>query len=131
MEPLQSQTMVVVDPITKCFEIRDVTETKRFDIIANIVEQVWLTNNPWLQKVILTRGIEFVVKLTRWADAIWNKVHQKPGNIIRTFEVQDMEIDESNPLNGILTTIDLVVSAINHITIKSYLDSIYMAEMLT
>ena len=42
-----------------------------------------------------------------------------------------MEIDESNPLNGILTTIDLAVSAINHITTKSYLDSIYMAEMLT
>ena len=95
--------VTMIDPATGWFEIREVPGTKRADVIANIVEQAWLTRYPWPQQVILDRGTEFLAefatmvvqdygikrkpisKCNPQVNAIVECVHQTIGNMICTF----------------------------------------------
>ena len=54
----------MIDPATGWFEIQELPGTKRADILANIVEQTWLTRYPWPQEVILDRGTEFMAEFS-------------------------------------------------------------------
>ena len=47
--------ITMIDPATNWFEIKEI-KTKRADVIANLVEQIWLTRYPWPTKVITDRG---------------------------------------------------------------------------
>ena len=55
----------MIDPTNGWFEIKQVPGTKRADIVANILEQVWLNRYPWPQKVVLDRGTEFMAEFIR------------------------------------------------------------------
>ena len=86
----------------------------RADLVANQVELVWLTRYPLPTKVIVDRGKEFMADFKSMiekdygikvrpittrnpqANAILECVHQTIGNIIRTFKVQDMVLDDDN-----------------------------------
>ena len=57
-ENLDLWCMTMIDPATGWFEIKQVPGTKRADLVANIIEQVWLNRYPWPQKIILDRGTE-------------------------------------------------------------------------
>ena len=41
------------------------------------------------------------------ANTILERVHQTIGNIIRTMKVQDMVLDDENPLDGVLSSMSL------------------------
>ena len=102
---LELWCVTMIDPATGWFEIKQVPGTKRADIVANIVEQVWLNRYPWPQKVVLDRGTEFMAEFSRMiqedygikkkpitkrnpqANAIVERVHLSIGNMIRTFQV--------------------------------------------
>ena len=106
--------------------------TKRADVVANIVEQTWLTRYPWPQEVIFDRGTEFmaefstmlvndygikkkpITKRNPQANAIVERVHQTLGNMIRTFQVQNM--DEDDPWSGILSAVAFAIRATVHTT---------------
>lgn len=60
-----------------------------------------------------------ITKRNPWANAIVEKVYQKVGNMLWTFEVQDMELDECDPWSGILTAIVFAVRATTHIATKA------------
>ena len=128
----------MIDPATGWFEIKQVPGTKRADVVANIVESAWLNRYPWPQKVILDRGTEFMAEFTKMivdeygikkkpitkrnpqANAIVERVHQTIGNMIRTFEVQDIEdLDEEDPWSGILTAVAFAVRATIHTTTRA------------
>ena len=135
-KPLQLWAVTMIDPATGWFEIKDVPGTKRADVVANIVEQTWLNRYPWPQRVILDRGTEFMAEFSQMvqeeygvkkkpitkrnpqANAIVERVHQTIGNMLRTFEVQEMELDESDPWAGILTAIAFAVRATIHTITK-------------
>ena len=59
-----------------------------------------------------------ITKRNPQANAILERVHQTIGNMIRTFEVQDMELDESDPWSGILTAVAFAVRSTIHTTTK-------------
>jgi hypothetical protein len=125
----------MIDPATGWFEIREVPGTKRADVVANIVEQVWLTRYPWPQEVILDRGTEFmaefsamlendygikkrpITKRNPQANAIVERVHQTIGNMIRIFQVQNM--DEEDPWTGILNAVAFAIRATVHTTTQA------------
>ena len=53
----------MIDPTTGWFEIVDIS-TKHADIIANVLEQSWLTRYPWPTKVVMDRRTEFMAECT-------------------------------------------------------------------
>ena len=50
------------------------------------------------------------------ANAILERVHQTIGNIIRTFKVQDMVLDDDNPWDGILAATMFALRSTVHTT---------------
>jgi len=132
--PLTLWAVTMIDPATGWFEIASIN-TKRADVIANIVEQTWFTRYPWPSQVILDRGTEFMAEFTNMleseygitkkpitkrnpqANSIIERVHQTLGNMIRTFSVQDM--DEENPWQGILSAVAFAIRATVHSTTRA------------
>ena len=137
-ETLQLWCVTMIDPATGWFEIKQVPGTKSADVVANIVEMAWLNRYPWPQKVILDRGTEFMAEFSKMiqddygvkkkpitkrnpqANAIVERVHQTIGNMIRSFEVQDMEnLDQEDPWSGILSAVAFAVRATLHTTTRA------------
>ena len=104
----------MIDPATGWMEIRTVPSAL-VDLISNIVEVIWLTRYQRPQKVMVDRGNEFLAEFKTLiqadygitvkhitsgnpqANSILERVHQTISNIIRTFKVQDMLLDDENP----------------------------------
>ena len=127
------QAITMIDPATGWVEIRAVPSA-RADLVANQVELTWLTRYPLPEKVILDRGNEFLAEFKELmvndygitvkpitarnpqANAILERVHQTIGNIIRTFRVQEMVLDDDNPWDGILSATMFALRATVHTT---------------
>ena len=127
------RAVTMIDPATGWIEIREV-DSARADLVANQVELAWLTRYPLPSKVILDRGREFLKEFkvmmkddygievasitTRnpQANAILERVHQTIGNIIRTFNVRKMTLDDKNPWEGILASTMFALRATVHTT---------------
>ena len=95
-------------------EIRPVP-LARTDLIANQAGLVWLTRYALPNNLVADRGNEFLAEfrqmiindygimvkpITSWnsqANAILERVHQTIGNILSTFKVQNMVLDDKNP----------------------------------
>jgi hypothetical protein len=54
----------MIDPATGWFEIHEIP-TKSADVVANVLEQAWLSRYPWPSKLILDRGSEFKAKVAK------------------------------------------------------------------
>ena len=123
----------MIDPATGWIEIRTVPSA-RADLVANQVELAWLTRYPIPNKVIMDRGNEFLAEFREMiindygitvkpitsrnpqANAILERVHQTIGNILRTFKVQNMVLDDENPWDGILASTMFALRATVHTT---------------
>ena len=129
--------LTMIDPATGWFEVADIS-TKRADIIANVLEQSWLTRYPWPTKVVMDRGTEFMAECTSLlqqeygvtkrpitkrnpqANSIIERVHQTIGNMIRTFSVhRNEDLDEESPWDGILSAIRFAVRSTVHSTLQA------------
>lgn len=111
--------VTMIDPATGWFEMKEIPN-KRADEIANIVEQTWFTRYPWPNQIIFDRGSEFMAEFALMckneyglttrpitarnpqANAIIERVHQTLGNILRTMEIYNQDLDKTNPFGGIL-----------------------------
>ena len=50
------------------------------------------------------------------ANAIVERVHQTIGNITRTFKIQEMNLDDENPWDGILSSTMFAIRSMVHTT---------------
>ena len=50
------------------------------------------------------------------ANTIVERVHQTIGNIIRTFKIQEMDLDNENPWEGILSSTMFAIRSMVHTT---------------
>lgn len=119
-ENLTLHCVTMIDPATGWFEMKEIPN-KRPDEIANIVEQTWFTRYPWPNQIIFDRGTEFMAEFATTckneygittrpitarnpqANSIIERVHQTIGNIIRTMEIYDQDLDKDNPFGGLLS----------------------------
>jgi len=117
-------------------EIKEM-QNKEPATIANIVEQTWLARYPRPEKVIYDQGKAFLGEFSRMimedyhikqkpittrnplANSVLERVHQTIGNIIRTFEINDQEVDEDDPFSGILSATMFAIRATYHTTLKA------------
>jgi transposase InsO family protein len=142
-KPLTLWAVTMIDPATGWFEIASIT-TKRANVVANTVEQTWLTHYPWPSQVVLDPGTEFMAEFTHMleteygitkkaitrrnpqANSIKERVHQTIGNMICTFSVQSM--DDDNPWNGILSAVAFAVHTTLHTTARATLAQLFFGR---
>ena len=123
----------MIDQAIGWIEIRMVPSA-RADLVSNIVELAWLTRYPLPSKVIVDRGNELLAECKSMiqaeygitvkpitsrnpqANSILERVHQTIGNIIRTFKVQDMVLNDENPWVRILSPTMFALRAMVHTT---------------
>jgi transposase InsO family protein len=128
--------VTMIDPATGWFEMREIPN-KEAITIANLVEQTWFTRYPWPSQVIFDRGKEFMGEFTKMvqrdygikrkpittrnpqANSIIERVHQTIGNIIRTFQVGSIELDEDDPWSGVLAATMFATRATYHTTTQA------------
>ena len=113
--------VTMIDPTTGLIEIH-IVWSARADLVANQVELAWLTCYPLSNKVIVDRRNEFLAEFREMiindygitvkpitlrnhqANTILKRVHQTIGNILHTFTLQNMVLDDKNPWDGILAS---------------------------
>jgi hypothetical protein len=128
--------ITMIDPTTVWFEMKEIPNKEAFTI-ASIVEQTWLTRYPWPTEVTFDRGKEFMGEFARMvekdygvtrrpittrnpqANSIIERIHQTIGNMIRSFQVGKMEVDEDDPWSGILAAVMFATRATYHTTIQA------------
>ena len=115
----------MIDPATDWIEIFTVPSA-RADPVA---ELSWLTRYPLPSKVVVDRGNELLAEFSKMikndysikvipitssnpqANAILERVHQTIGNLLCTFKVKNMVLDEESPRDSILTSAMFVLRA--------------------
>ena len=124
----------MIDPAMGWIEIHAVPSAQA-DLIANHVELAWLLTSYALpSRVIVDRGNEFLAKFREMitndhgimvkpitsmnphADTILERVHQTIGNILHTFKVQNMALDDENPWDVIMASTMFALRATIHPT---------------
>jgi transposase InsO family protein len=134
---LVCKCVTMIDPATGWFEIQQIDDKKSVTV-ANIVEQEWFSRYPWPTQITFDRGSEFIgqdfQKMIKedygvkakpitvrnpQANAIVERVHQVIGNIIRTFELENNYLDETDPWKGILSATAFAVRSTFHTTLKN------------
>ena len=131
--PLQLWAVTMIDPATGWLEIREIN-TKRADVVANVLEKTWLTRYPRPSVITLDCGKEFMAEVTHMikndygikkrpitvrnpqANAIVERVHQTIGNILRTFNLNETKVDEKDPWSGILAATMFAIRSTVHTT---------------
>jgi transposase InsO family protein len=126
--------VTMIDPASGWFEIREIPN-KESGTIADIVEQAWLSRYPWPNVLNFDRGTEFMGDFAKMAqtdygvkrkpitvrnpqaNAIIERIHQTLGNILRTFDYD--ELDEKDPWSGILSAASFSVRATYHTTTQA------------
>jgi hypothetical protein len=133
---LTLQCVTMIDPATCWFEMREIKE-KSAITVANNVEKAWLTRYPKPMEIVYDQGNEFlgefanmiendydikkkpITKRNPQANAIIERVHQTIGNMIRTFEINKIDLDMHDPWSGILHAVMFAIRATVHTTLKA------------
>jgi hypothetical protein len=128
--------VTMIDPATGWFEMRQIPN-KEAVTIANLVEQTWLSRYPWPTQVIFDRGSEFMGEFARMvqkdygvkrkpitmrnpqANSILECIYQTIGNMIRSCQVGQLELDEEDPWSGILAAVMFATRATYHTTTQA------------
>ncbi len=127
--------ITMIDPATGWFEIHQIPNKESISI-ADIVEREWLCRYPWPEIIINDQGSEFkgdfkdllkedykrehkfITTRNPQANAILERIHQTLGNLIRTFELQDNYLDETDPWKGIISAAAFAVRSTYHTTLQ-------------
>jgi len=128
--------LTMIDPATGWFEMREIPN-KEAITVANLVEQTWLTRYPWPNQIVFDRGKEFMGEFARMvendygikrkptttrnpqANSIIERIHQTIGNMIRSFQIGQIEINEEDPWTGVLAATMFATRATYHTTTQA------------
>ena len=109
----------MIDPATGWIKIAEIP-SKRADVVAEVIERTWFNRYPWHTHVFMDRGSEFIAEFSEMisrdygvkkktimtrnpqANAIVERVHQTIGNVIRTMEVYDQDLDQEEPFKRVI-----------------------------
>ena len=106
----------------------------RADLIANLVQLAWLIRYSLPNKITVDRGIKLLAESKTMiasdyritcnpintrnsqTNIIMESVHKTIVDIIHTFKIQEMDLDNENPWEGILTSTMFVIWSTVHTT---------------
>ena len=127
--------LTMIDPATGWFEMARLPDGTAISV-AQMAEITWFTRYPWPQKIIYDRGTEFLKEFHKMvrddygialspitvrnpqANSILERIHQTIGNILRTFELQNVA-NQKEEIDGILAATMFAIRATYHTTLKA------------
>jgi hypothetical protein len=130
------QAVTMIDPATGWFEMIELS-TKQADEVANAVETTWLSRYPWPQEVTFDAGTEFKAEFRKMieedyhikakpitirnpqANAIIERIHGVVGDMIRTFNVNELDNAHNHPFEGFVASICWAVRSTYHTTLNA------------
>jgi len=133
-KPLEFMALTFIDPATGWFEMTEI-KNKQADNIANMVEKQWLSRYPWPELITYDAGPEFKAefqelikneyaikakpssKRNPQSNAILERVHGTIGNMIRTFNFDNVDDDE--PFAGLVSAVCFGIRSTYHTTLKA------------
>ena len=135
-KPLVLWCLTMIDPATGWIEIVEIKEKSSFNI-ARAAEKRWFMQYPWPSNIVLDRGTEFMGDFKQMvaedfgikrkpittrnpqANAMIERAHQTIGHMIRSFQVQNLELDLNDPWSDILAATMFAMRSTVHTTTKS------------
>jgi hypothetical protein len=129
------QAFTAIDPATGWFEVVDIKDKSAGTVMDAFHEQ-WLCRYPRPTKVVFDNGSEFksvfkemctnlsiVCKPTTsynpQGNAIVERIHQVMGNMLRSFELEDRELDQDNPWSEFLQACAFGIRSTHHTTLQA------------
>lgn len=127
--------LTMIDPATGWFEIRDV-ETTSAEACSNAFDDVWLSRYPRPEKLGYDNGSEFKETFEEMrknygmkkklsssynpqSNGIIERVHQVLGDMLRTFELEERELDPRDPWGSVLSAVGYAIRSTVHTTLDA------------
>jgi transposase InsO family protein len=127
----------MIDPATGWFEVAEIPNQESITV-AEQVDKYWFCRYPRPTKVIYDCGSEFIgpsfqelikdvyqlkakpttVKNPQ-ANSVLERIHQVLANMLRTFELEERDINEEDPWTGILNAVGWAVRSTYHTTLRA------------
>ncbi len=126
----------MIDPATGWFEVREI-ETKHAYNVAEAVELAWLTRYPRPNIITYDKGTEFLAEFAKMvkndyglickpittrnpqSNAVLERIHKTIADIIRTHQLNDIELDVQDPWSGVLAAAMWATRATIHTTLQA------------
>ena len=126
--------MTMIDPVSSWFECAAVSGDPDSNNISKIFDDVWLARYPRPSHVGCDGGSEFKLYFKQlcanygmklktsgaWnpqANAVIERVHQVLGNMLRTFDLDNAEIDDEDPWSEFISSTCFAIRSTYHTTI--------------
>ena len=131
----QLQALTMIDPATGWFEIKAVANAQANEIQAAF-DDVWLSHYPRPQYLGYNNGNEYKKEFEQMrrnyrmqkrtsleynpqSNGIIERVHQVIGDMLRTFELEEMELDENDPCGPFMSAVGFAVRSTYHTTLEA------------
>lgn len=130
--------MTMIDPVTGWFEIAALDENENAGSYEaqKAFDSHWLARYPRPQYVGCDNGIHFKryfkdlitnyglerkpsTEYNPQSNGIIERVHQVLGNVLRAFELEERDLDDSNPWDEFLTAAAYAIRSTHHTTLKA------------
>lgn len=129
------RALTMIDPATGWFEVKDISSPSS-DACMKAFDDVWLSRYPRPQYLGYDNGNEYksvfeqmrcnygLAKKTSLeynpqSNGIIERVHQVLGDMLRTFELEERELDEDDPWGEFLSAAGFAIRSTYHTTLES------------
>ena len=127
--------LTMIDPATGWFELKDLSN-QTAKACEKAFDDTWLSRYPRPQKIGFDNGKEYKatfaqmcknmgikakksLKYNPQSNGIVERVHQVIGDMLRTFELEDQELDPEDPFGGFLTVVGYAIRSTYHTTLEA------------
>ena len=134
-EDIQLRAMTMIDPTTGWFEVREVDEPTA-DCCQQVFDDTWLSRYPRPQYIGFDNGSEFKSVFSELvqnmgmkkkkslaynpqSNGIVERVHQVLGNMLRTMELEEEELDKKRPFEPFLAAAAYSIRSTYHTTLEA------------
>ena len=134
-EDIQLRAMTMIDPATGWFEVKEIDEPTA-ECCQEAFDDTWLSRYPRPRKIGYDNGGEFKsvfkelcanmdMKPKRslshnpQSNGIIERVHQVLGNMLRTMELEEQELDKARPFEPFLSAAAYAIRSTHHLTLDA------------
>jgi putative transposase len=127
--------LTMIDPATGWFEIAEIAE-RDSETVSKVFDDTWLSRYPRPEMIGFDNGSENKGLFTEMVDnygmtkkpsttynpqsnGIIERVHLVLGDMLRTFELEERELDENNPWAEFLSAVAFAIRSTYHTTLEA------------
>ena len=132
---LKLRAITMIDPATGWFEVKDIADPTAL-ACQNAFDDIWIARYPRPQYIGFDNGSEYKAEFKELCDnigiktkpsstynpqsnGIVERVHQVLNDSLRTFELENRELNETDPWSPFLTAVAYAIRSTYHTTLQA------------